>query len=723
MRATDRSGVAVMVAMALALFALRPVTSDGRLFVDAVAMIAVVGVGGILSRRLLPTERGARLVQTLAAAAALIGLALVEGVSPNPFAVPELLAGAMRWTVESSAPMGPQLGVRMVAVAGVTLLALFADQLTVSLNQPAWSLLPLGLLYLVPALALPALVSFWPVLGLGCGYLLVLLADGVNRSRVLRFQAANVTARGRPRFGGGMLLGGMISLLCALLVAGLAGALTPGLDPSRGAPFTGSGPVQMGDPSLDLRRNLQQPVDRRVITYTTSRDTGSYLRMTSLPGFDETGFHLNAIDLYGGSLPSPEGAAAGRPRFTVDVTVGEFNAEWLPLPYAPASFEASGEWRHDPVSLSVLASGTQQKRATNGLHYTALAMDVTPTAAELAKASAGRPRDAAVTAALPAAFPEQIVQLARQVTAKGTTDGEKAVLLQNWLRGPAFTYSTEPAPGSGYTALTEFLLDDRTGYCEQFAASMAVMARALGIPARVAIGFLPGRKVGDHWEVNIRDMHAWPELYFAGLGWVSFEPTPGVATAPAYTGAAVEQPSASPSASSTPTRSTASSEPSTQPSEAPVEQQSEQAEPVDLSWLGWVGAGLGVVALAAVPSLVRGARRRRRLDVGSVPRQAVGAAWDEVRDTVWDAGREWPHGSPRQIGSEVGRGLPDEAAAAMGRVAVLVERARYADSLGDTTGLHEDVRLVREAVAAGARTARWQRLLPRSLWRGLWWRG
>jgi transglutaminase-like putative cysteine protease len=287
----------------------------------------------------------------------------------------------------------------------------------------------------------------------------------------------------------------------------------------------------MGDPSLDLRRNLQQPVDRRVITYTTSRDTGSYLRMTSLPGFDETGFHLNAIDLYGGSLPSPEGAAAGRPRFTVDVTVGEFNAEWLPLPYAPASFEASGEWRHDPVSLSVLASGTQQKRATNGLHYTALAMDVTPTAAELAKASAGRPRDAAVTAALPAAFPEQIVQLARQVTAKGTTDGEKAVLLQNWLRGPAFTYSTEPAPGSGYTALTEFLLDDRTGYCEQFAASMAVMARALGIPARVAIGFLPGRKVGDHWEVNIRDMHAWPELYFAGLGWVSFEPTPGVATA------------------------------------------------------------------------------------------------------------------------------------------------------------------------------------------------
>lgn len=718
MRASERLGVAVMIAMALALPALQPVTSDGRLFVDAWIMIAVVGIAGIVTRRLLPTDRWARFVQTLVAVAALIGLALAEGVPADPFRVPDLLAQALRWTVESSAPMAPNLGVRVVAVAGVTLLAMIADQLSVSMNQPAWSLLPLGVLYLVPALALPALVSFWSVLALGYGYLLVLLADSANRTRLLRFKAADGAARG------GLLLGGTACLLAALLVAGLAGVLTPGLDASRGAPFTGSGPVQMGDPSLDLRRNLQQPVDRRVITYTSSRETGSYLRMTSLPGFDATGFHLNAIDLFSGSLPSPEGASAGRPRFTVDVTVGDFNAEWLPLPYAPTAFDASGEWRHDPVSLSVLASGPQQKRATNGLAYTGTAVDVNPTAAELARAIAGRPRDVEVTGALPPGFPEQIVQLARQVTAEGGTDGEKAVLLQDWLRSPVFTYSTEPAPGSGFDALTAFLLVDRKGYCEQFAASMAVMARALGIPARVAIGFLPGRKVGEQWQVNIRDMHAWPELYFAGLGWVSFEPTPGVATAPGYTSATVDDPSASPSASPTPTGSTASAEPSDEPSAAPVdEDQAEQATPLELSWLAWVGGGLGVLALAAAPTLIRSARRRRRLAAHGPPGHVVGAAWDEVRDSVWDAGREWPKGSARQIGDEVARRLPEEAAAAMARVAMLVEQARYADTLGETGTLRDDVRRAREGMDAGARQNWWRRLLPRSLWRGLWWRG
>lgn len=718
MRASDRLGVAVMVAMTLALPALQPVTSDGRLFLDAFVMIVVVGVTGIVARRLLPTDRGARLVQTLVAATALVGLALAGGVSTNPFRLPELLAGALRWTVESTAPMGPNLGVRVVAVAAVTLLALVADQLTVSVNQPAWSLLPLGVLYLVPALALPALVSFWSVLWLGYGYLLVLLADSANRTRLLQFKGTDRAA------WGGLLLGGTVSLLASLVVAALAGVLTPGLDPTRGAPFTGSGPVQMGDPSLDLRRNLQQPVDRRVITYTSSRDTGSYLRMTSLPGFDVTGFHLNAIDLFSGSLPAPEGASAGRPRFTVDVTIGDFNAEWLPLPYAPTAFQASGDWRHDPVSLSVLAAGAQQKRATNGLSYSATVVDVNPSAAELAKAVAGRPRDVEVTGALPAGFPEQIVQLARDVTAEGDTDGERAVLLQDWLRSSVFTYSTEPAPGSGFEALTGFLLVDRTGYCEQFAASMAVMARALGIPARVAIGFLPGRKVGEQWQVNIRDMHTWPELYFAGLGWVSFEPTPGVATAPRYTGATVDDPAASPSPSPTPTDSTASAEPSDEPSEAPLdEDQSEQAAPLDLWWLAWLGGGLAVLALAAAPTLIRSARRRRRLAAHGPPRQAVGAAWDEVRDSIWDAGREWPHGSARQIGDEVARTLPDEAAAAMGRVAVLVEQSRYADTLDETVTLPDDVQLVREAVATAGRQTWWSRLLPRSLWRGLWWRG
>ncbi|MCB0893414.1 MAG: transglutaminase domain-containing protein, partial [Propionibacteriaceae bacterium] len=321
---------------------------------------------------------------------------------------------------------------------------------------------------------------------------------------------------------------------------------------------------------------------------------------------------------------------------------------------------------------------------------------------------------------LPADFPTEIIEIARRITSAAKTDGEKAILLQDWLRSSVFSYSTEPAPGSGYEALTQFLLVDRSGYCEQFASSMAVMARALGIPSRVAIGFLPGRQVGGHYEVNIRDMHAWPELFFAGLGWVSFEPTPSVATPPTYTGAANASPSPSPSASPTPSRSTASDEPSAEAS-TPADDEPTVITDADLSWLGWLGAGVGLLVVALLPSLVRRGRRARRL-AAAAPREAVSGAWDELRDSVWDAGYEWPRGSARKIGGEVARTLPDDAAAAMGRVAVLVERSRYAESVGDTAGLGDDVRQVRVAVAERGR-GWWRKVLPRSLWRGFWWKG
>jgi len=716
MRSTDRLGMAVMVAMMLSLTALTPVTSDRRLYFDCLLMIGVIGFGGVVARRLLPTDLIARLVQAGVACVVLAGLAISQGLT-SPFALPGVLNSALRWTVESSAPMAANLGVRMVAVFSVSLLAYLADTLTVSLGHPAWSLMPLGVPYLISAVALPALVSFWPVLWLTVGYLMVLLADAANRNRLLRFQASE-----GPRWS--MLLGGLASLVSALLFAGIAGVVTPGLDPNRGAPFTGQGPVQMGDPSLDLRRNLQQPEDRRVLTYTTSGGSGVYLRMTSLPGFDASGFHLNAIDLFGGNLPSPPGVSSGRARFTISVTVEEFNSEWLPLPYAPATFDAAGDWRHDPLSLSVLASGARQKQATNSLRYDATVIDVNPTAEELVKAAAGTPTDVSATGQVPADLPERIKDLAEQITRDGTTAGRKALLLQDWLRSSLFTYSVDPAPGSGYDALTRFLFEERTGYCEQFATSMAVLARAIGIPARVAVGFLPGSRVGDVWEVSTRDMHAWPELYLAGLGWVGFEPTPGVAVPPSYTTDPGTQQSPSPSASATPTPSSVTESPSAEPSTPIEEPGSSDEQSVDLTWVGWVAGGLALVALAMAPAAVRRARRARRLTVNP-PREAVTAAWDEVRDSVWDAGGRWPQGSARQIGGEIARELPEDASVAMGRVAVLVEQARYADTIGDVSGLSGDVQQVRAGMGH-TRRDRWawlRSVFPPSLWRGLWWRG
>ena len=151
-------------------------------------------------------------------------------------------------------------------------------------------------------------------------------------------------------------------------------------------------------------------------------------------------------------------------------------------------------------------------------------------------------------------------RLAREVTAGATSRFEKAVRLQDWFREDGgFRYSlTERGPGNSTDDLLDFLSPDgRVGYCEQFAASMAVMGRSLGIPSRVAVGFLRPDKVEEgHYVYSAHDLHAWPEMYFDGIGWVRFEPTPQdrARSVPSYTNAQLGvDPTAAPSAAA-PTR-------------------------------------------------------------------------------------------------------------------------------------------------------------------------
>ena len=105
-------------------------------------------------------------------------------------------------------------------------------------------------------------------------------------------------------------------------------------------------------------------------------------------------------------------------------------------------------------------------------------------------------------------------------------------------------------------------LQTKRGYCVQFSSAMIMMARESGIPARMAVGFLPGTPDGSERVVRVNDAHAWPELWFPELGWVRFEPTPGVRSGlpPTWTrdrtdATSTAAPSASAGASSTPSAS------------------------------------------------------------------------------------------------------------------------------------------------------------------------
>jgi hypothetical protein len=222
--------------------------------------------------------------------------------------------------------------------------------------------------------------------------------------------------------------------------------------------------------------------------------------------------------------------------------------------------------------------------------------------------------------------------------------------------------------------------EGRRGYCQQFAAAMAAMARALDIPARVAVGFLTPDKVGpSRWEYSTHDMHAWPELFFSGAGWVRFEPTPAahVPDVPGYTrnldtARPDEAPSIAPSASQS----------ATAPTHAPRPDQQEQAAAssaaptshVVLWWtLGVVAALVVVGGLALLPSRFRRRRRAARLRSGTPE-----AAWAEIRDTVVDLGLPWPSGlSPRAVGHALERYVLGDDRSALWRIVEAVEAARY----------------------------------------------
>jgi transglutaminase-like putative cysteine protease len=272
-----------------------------------------------------------------------------------------------------------------------------------------------------------------------------------------------------------------------------------------------------------------------VLRLTTDAQTPEYLKLVTLDVYDGTVWRTadrpvpesQRIDE---GLPSPPGLSpdVATTAVSYQVEVSEaLQSQWLPLPYpAQAVTTASGDWRYDAQTLDVVATD----RSTQGLRYDLTALEVSPTGSQLDGAAAvpGRLDE---MLALPDDLDPSVVDLAREVTAQATSDYERAVALQQWFREDGgFSYDLSVAPGNAEDDLVAFL-QERRGYCEQYAATMAIMARVLGIPARVGVGYLRGEQPQPGlWVVRAQDAHAWPELFFEGVGWLRFEPTPSTRT-------------------------------------------------------------------------------------------------------------------------------------------------------------------------------------------------
>lgn len=242
-----------------------------------------------------------------------------------------------------------------------------------------------------------------------------------------------------------------------------------------------------------------------------------------------------------------------------DIEIKRLLTEWLPAPAVVTDFGADrkieGAVR---VRIDDGALRFEGGRTYDGMFYqvradiprpdiAVLATDsdgtLSPAFAEAAKANERVPTPAIAEIreappnietylSLPDDLDTGVGALAREQTRNLSTPFEKAIALESWFRSPAFRYSTNIVPGHGATDLAAWLLElgspnYRTGYCENFATSMAVMARTIGIPSRVVLGFTPGTPQGDGTIVVLdRNAHAWVELWMPTQGWVRFDPTP-----------------------------------------------------------------------------------------------------------------------------------------------------------------------------------------------------
>ncbi len=745
---TLRLAAAGLLATTTSALTLRPLLADLAWVIPVLVAVVAVVLTGVVVRQLTVLWP-----VTAAAQAAVLGVVLTVlfardqalwGVLPGPGALTRLGDGLAEGAqvIGTSAPPAPTTpGMVLLVTLGIGVVGLLVDLVAVTLQRPAAAGLALLAVYCVPAAVLADGISWVYFVIAAVGYLVLISADGADRieawGRVLGAGAA-----GRQPRVGTPLQGGRRVALVALAVAVLVPVITPGVGerllstgdgPGEGR---GSGRINVINPILTLRQNLSARSDTPVITYSTTVPDPEPLRIATDDYFDgerwapSTG-PISRRQRVQDGLPDPPGlgAAVTVDRYRTSIRVGNLSQTYLPLPYPTRLVEIDGDWLYEETSLNVVGDGQR----TENTSYTAEHLVVSPTADQLAAA----PRAPAVVreqfTALPDGLPVEIGTIAARVAGDGS-DYEQALALQDYLRDSGgFAYDEQvtgnPGDDSGEDAVLAFLKAKR-GYCVQFASAMAVMARTLGIPSRVAVGFLPGTKVGDDYEITLRDAHAWPELYFEGVGWTRFEPTPAarVANVPGYAepaGANEGEPEATPSASvsaAPSAQASAQTRPSGVDEAVPV-----GGEPSRSFWQMLPKRLLAVLALlalfAAVPMIASTLARRRRWRTARSPGLVAEAAWDELRDGLGDLGVSWARSwTPRAMSHRLSTDhhLGGEEQAALARLVGDVEEARYAPPgqgpARTATAVRADAELVVRGVAAGrsATDRRRARFFPRS---------
>lgn len=613
-----------------------------------------------------PTMAGSRALRQLAAAivvvaGAVLATVVVDAVVASPTGAGQGVSGLVGgWSriLTTSVPVPPTPD-RLPVMAGVVALGVAVAALLASRPHPTIAaLLPAGAVLLI-ALALGVggpgsvvAVSAAPAVLAGA-YLLIVsrpAENGVAWVPPSRSLAALVT--GAVVVVVALTVGSSWPLATARPPADLRAHLTP--------------PVELGQAAnpLDLLPRLQAEAGTTVFT---ARVDASWLanptdwRLVSLDAYDGTGWTTDARATRAGdvlTVPAGEDPTGLGPASTQRVQVAQLTGPWVPTTGVPTAVRPA-DLAYDPATSILVAGGD-----LDGRTFSLTSRIPSPTRAQLDSASITVSSANAQLTRVPSCVPAQLAQLAQRATAGlARPDQEAAALEQALADRSGFAVDPAATPGSSCGRLQQFLTA-KQGTAEQFATAFVLMARSLGLPARLAVGFSPGSIDDGTSTATVRgsDATVWPEVGFARLGWVPFDPVPSATTGP-QSGAAGTTTTTTDHAQQglNQVRGTVAGTPN--PTAPPASRVPVGRRPPASAWSPWYLVPIGAVAAAAglllTRVVLRRRRRARRRDPGRPPGERIQGAWAEVLDALAPFDPSVAALTPTEITAEAGRAAPE----------------------------------------------------------------
>ena len=659
-------------------------------------------------------------------------------------------------------PVPDRDGLLFVTVLGIGAVAIVVDIVTVAMRRPALAGLPMLAVYSVPVAVLQDAVSPIPFIIGASGFLWLLVADRVDRVR--RF-GRRFTGDGRdvdvwepsPLAAAGRRLavvGVAIAIVVPVLVPGMTGGLIERLGGAGAGPGPGDG-SRRGAGSVDLFAELSgrltQDETQDLVKVETDDPSPFYLRIGVADDVTPRGFRNRAPrgqsvnrDLKDPRENAVDGVSYEEHRARIRVS-RDFDMPYLPVYAQPVNIDdLDSSWFYDENGVSIFSGRSRSRGKDYEFQF------VRPSYSVEALRSAkplpvGDPLQRYVS--LPVEVRE-VRELLKELTGGLTNQYDRVRAIYDFFSPQnGFTYSLETKPGTNAQAIVNFLdVDNRTGFCEQYAAAMAWLVRAEGFPARVAFGFTRGTPTEtNRYTLTNKNLHAWTEVYFAGFGWVPFDATPSAGVIGSTRSAwapdtATPTPTASGTAAPGATGPASTADPGFRDpkDEDPFPETPRPGiAPSASNWPWWtLGASLVALMLLAVPALMRLLVRRRRHAVavagpgarvstaaadGPPPGEArvvvtdeaeatrarldAHAAWDELLDTLVDFQvRVDPTETPRSTAERLvaEESLPEGAAEGVRLLGYAEERARYARTPLFGSRLVDALRTVRRTMAQQA---------------------